>query len=71
MARNILLIQDDPSDAKVVREALINSRGEFFKSPAIAPRNAALPQDTKCETGSMQKQRSMNSLAKSDRSDLA
>ena len=31
MARNILLIQDDPSDAKVVREALINSSDELFQ----------------------------------------
>ena len=31
MARSILLIQDDPSDAKVVREALINSSDELFQ----------------------------------------
>ena len=35
--------------------------------PTIAPRNAALPQGMKCETGSMQKQRSMSSSAMPDR----
>ena len=31
MSQNILLIQDDPSDAKAVREALINSSDGPFK----------------------------------------
>ena len=31
MAQNILLIQDDPSDANAVREALINSSDGPFK----------------------------------------